>query len=646
MIVQRFWPGDECDEEYYRHFAETVKKYPGSCDEVWFCTLMGMPELWRHERFLEKLRVYADILREAGIRVSLQVAQTIGHGFINAAANYNGAPKDANFAVTGEGKESYGCYCIRNKAFIEYFSQVCKLYCEKLKPDSIYFDDDLRLRQWSESPRCMCPDCLKGFNEKYGADFTAEELAVAIREDFEVREKYLTYCYSGAEQLCEILGKACLAGNPDVTLGLQSGGYSGEWNLYCYRGFQKAGAKRIGSRAGGGAYSDKKPFDIVYKVNELEFQLQKLPDFVQTKSPELESYPHTFYNKSPYAFALESALQLSQGFDFLTYAAICGNNEDEFFEPLCRNLAENRAYFEKLIFANKNTHRVGITPFISEKYYNIKEERWYIRGLTCDMYDCALYYLGIPVTYDRKGSEAFYLKESFVETMSDAEIEQLLHNPVVADGNAVKALNERGYGEKKLGANAVSIKSYDYAEIMENGGRYYAADMNGANTYFTGEKIIPLSRYMPQMQMGYINESCKGGEIASCISTTAFGAKWLLIGHAADSREPTLAKRGLILSALDKICGGTAVAVTEPNRFCLYPRANGEGRITSVTILNASIESSEPAVLRIKKPAGPDILWMALGGETCRLSFEMQGEFIKIYLPALNAWSAGTVFIG
>ena len=60
--------------------VEAIKEFPGSCDTVWFATEYGYPDLSVHRKSGENIKNIAKIYRDAGIKVSLQVSNTVGHG--------------------------------------------------------------------------------------------------------------------------------------------------------------------------------------------------------------------------------------------------------------------------------------------------------------------------------------------------------------------------------------------------------------------------------------------------------------------------------------------------------------------------------------------------------------------------------------
>ena len=68
MIILRVTT--DIDENYCYSLINEIKKYEGSCDEVWLPTLYGYPKIETHKKHAEKLKRCAEIFRNAGIKVS------------------------------------------------------------------------------------------------------------------------------------------------------------------------------------------------------------------------------------------------------------------------------------------------------------------------------------------------------------------------------------------------------------------------------------------------------------------------------------------------------------------------------------------------------------------------------------------------
>ncbi len=81
MLIQRF--GDQKmlkNKTLTDGIIDCIVKNKGSCDEVWLATPYGYPKNDDLKDFIKITGEYADLLREKGITVSLQISNTLGHG--------------------------------------------------------------------------------------------------------------------------------------------------------------------------------------------------------------------------------------------------------------------------------------------------------------------------------------------------------------------------------------------------------------------------------------------------------------------------------------------------------------------------------------------------------------------------------------
>ena len=99
----------------------------------------------------------ADRLRRTGITPSLQVASTIGHG----GPLGNDCVGSFHPFVGNDGTEEKGCVCPGDRHYYDYFEKMVRLYCQAVRPEGLWLDDDLRLNSRPHAAfGCFCPNCL------------------------------------------------------------------------------------------------------------------------------------------------------------------------------------------------------------------------------------------------------------------------------------------------------------------------------------------------------------------------------------------------------------------------------------------------------------------------------------------------------
>ena len=126
-------------------FVDAILRHPKSCDTVWFTTEYGFPLLKTHAEKARAAGRAAQIFRENGIGVSLQIANTIGHGEYmkaedNAAIQEMGLKK----LIGSDGIQADYAFCWNGEKLRRYTAETVKLYAAAIRPDVVWIDDDLR----------------------------------------------------------------------------------------------------------------------------------------------------------------------------------------------------------------------------------------------------------------------------------------------------------------------------------------------------------------------------------------------------------------------------------------------------------------------------------------------------------------------
>lgn len=139
MLVQRLGMDGQKDENYLNFLLGEIKAHPGCCDEVWLTTDYGYPPIEKHIRSAKELLPAAELLRKNGITVSLQLANTLGHGEYMSSRDcsglvYEGSPVGEMTDVSGR-KNRY-CFCYNDGFFREYVKKSLLAY-KDIKPKKL-----------------------------------------------------------------------------------------------------------------------------------------------------------------------------------------------------------------------------------------------------------------------------------------------------------------------------------------------------------------------------------------------------------------------------------------------------------------------------------------------------------------------------
>lgn len=245
---------------------DAFKRHPGCCDEVWFSSEYGYPKLEVHKASAESIAELSKLYKEAGIKVSLQISNTIGHGEYMKSLDCTGLVYDGSNVekmVDLNGTVADYAFCWRGENFRKYTVKELEYYA-KVQPDTFWVDDDLRA--YNHAPvdyGCFCDNCIASYNEMYGHTFTREELANEIHYgDTKIREEYIEFIRDGLYDFTALITKVLIEGSPDSKMGYQScrcNNYTGLDQNYYLEPMYKFSEKPPKYRPGGGFYNDKNP---------------------------------------------------------------------------------------------------------------------------------------------------------------------------------------------------------------------------------------------------------------------------------------------------------------------------------------------------------------------------------------------------
>lgn len=657
MLTQRLGSDTQKNPEFIDSLIKEIKAHPGCCDEVWFATDYGFPPLEKHKQSAAALRENAEKFRKAGIRVSLQLSNSIGHGQYMRSRDCSGLVSDSSkvaHMVGADGTVAGYCFCWSDKVFRDYTFTALKYYLEAVKPYRLWVDDDLRATNHAPvSHGCFCEGCIARFNKRFGTDFDREGLVIAINADIEMRKNYIEFIRASLYDYTYALSSVVHETLPDCRMGWQgcaNGGYTGFGYDFLYDAMKNATGFEPSSRPGGGAYSDHSPYDFLDKASLIEYQNMMLPDFVTDKRPEIENLPDVVFGKSIAGTCFETTCYLIYGNTAMSYAMLMNDYEPmSWHGQMLGAFAKQRAYWERLSAVSKNAVLTGLTPFFPKTGYLAeskkdfdwsREEFHFADGLRC----CAL-----PVSFNQKSKNTVYtINGEIARRLNADEIEFLLTKPVVCDGRTIEILNQRGFIEN-ITAKEVSVQerrekftAHSINRGFENrawGGQIW----RGIDYELSGGELEIITEYT--QNFAGVTKVCG---IASAVFTTCKGAKWAVFGFDLWERTKSTEKRMQLLNACEYIGGSRFIAeILNPVQSCIVPACNKDGKTLAVSILNITVGKSGELKLRIDNPASKNFVFMSMTSPEVKLVSEKCGEnSYLVTVPDIDGWSAGTVFCG
>lgn len=647
-----------------------IKKHPGSCDEVWLNGLGGFPKMEKHIEAAEKMKKAAELFKKNGIKVSVQITNTLGHGDVYAKTNdfsgfvYPGS--GAETMVGPDGAKAEYCFCLYGENFRKYIADTVKIYAQ-IKPDCLWIDDDLRaMHHFPVEYTCYCDDCITRFNNKYNTSFTREELVNEINYgDIIWRERYINQLKEGFSQFSSIITKAAMEVSPDTQMGYEYGrffNYLGNDYTYVLESMYKESGKPVKTRPGGGFYDDKRAEEMLYKLMEVDCANAMLPEYVSDRCPEIESIPSVCFGKSLEGNCKEATLYLAYGSNGLTFASLNRMYEtDEYDDTLLKWLSKYRPYWDKLIKYNEGTYFGGVGIYESLQSYKkpLKEdEKPFSWVEIVGKKRLEFMKIGVPVTRAKENISAFVLYPEAVDFMADDDILQLIKKPVITDAEALGKLYERGFG-KYFGASVNPIETSSAQEIFtshpvngNNAGIPWKASVYvNNNSHIGAYEIVDCDGKTESIgeYRNVFDDSISYGCVNAIIKTYDENknelASWAVFGYSLWQDIISSVKRNQILNAIDYICNNTLPAkLLSSEQVLVAPRIDKDGKLVCVSLQSITIGNTEPMKLLVRNPKTEKFILSNEDISLKELEYEKTDDGYVINLPPLSPWDIYTVF--
>ncbi len=377
LMSMRLRANDTDMKEVWRTNFKAIAENPGCCDEIWFSTGTGAPTLDWHRARAEVLAEAVKDAKAAGIVPSLQFQATIGHG------DSFGTPE--MFAMkmwTGwtdwKGAEMRYCNCPRQDAFLKYLRDVSAIYA-KVGFAALWIDDDLRIRYHRPADNngrhvgCFCNTCVAAFNAETGGTWTRQMLAKAVETDDALYAKWRAFSVQGIVLVAKTVAEGFRSVSPDTMMALQhaSGVDSDDQVGEVLKVLHAVTGKPVGCRPGGGSYYDDDPNIVVLKSINAAALRKRIgdPDYVKVWTPEIESWPRTYYSRSAQGVLAEGFSALMYGFNSVSFFVSNGAMEDAslYGRTMWKPLAEASRVLRGYARVTDGCEPVGFTMPVEKK---------------------------------------------------------------------------------------------------------------------------------------------------------------------------------------------------------------------------------------------------------------------------------------
>jgi len=653
-IIQRM----SFKKKHEEYLFKALEDHPDSFTDVWINTLYGYPTNKAHSDAADYYRDLAEKFRAKGIKVSLQLSNTIGHGAYSSARDcsgliYPGSP--AKRLVGHDGTVCEYCFCYNDRYFRDYIiTHVCD-YVAKIRPAEFWIDDDFRAVNHAPVDfGCFCDDCLAKFNSLNDLNFTREELTDKFLTDVSVREKYIEFIRNSMaefmEEICHAVHKNC----EETVIGLQNGDngvFAGSDFNHLFDVMLNVTGHSPMYRAGAGAYWDHNPNEFLDKYHSLDFQHSKLPSYVEEKCPEIENLPNTFLGKTMTGTALETSIYLAGGATGISYALLGPATEDyNFYKEGFALFEKQRPYWEKLSSVSKRSIHGGVTYAHTKKAHLRKltdKDDFY--SFKPEFYDGAVSMRrwGLTFGYDYRDNGVCLLHPWDAKHMTDEEITSLLSKNVITDGESVKILQDRGFDMQLKLRPLTEGECLSFTEVFTE----HTVNNVGADSFFCtffspGQSNHYAITDIPEGSepLGYYDKIPSA--YTNVIIPVKEGAKWAVCGYALWKHIVPSFQRNRIFNILDYIAPSALVArpLSPVQSFVLSRVDKNTGKTLAVSILNCTIEPQSQIKILIRNPEIKSFTFISQYDGELPLTYEETSDGFIVTIPKLSPWSIGTVF--
>lgn len=424
--------------------------------------MMSPYPIQKHEKMAKIYRKMGERFAEEKIHYGVNIASLVGHTDMKVPAEYC---LDIQKYVGDDLQEAHACYCILDKKWQEYATEVCGLYAST-KPEMLFIDDDFRSLNHGRTLGCFCPLHVRETRKRLGnlwnpeKTFTAQDILKALQEDsaqaLAIRTAWMEANGEGQKEAVRRIRECVQKENPDVMLGLMSSDemrHSLQGRKIGELLKELAGeTKKMLYRPTGAIYGDAIHGAVFEGHQRMALTMGEVDGKLHTVS-ELELFPHSRFGCSRRMSELLLKLQILAGADdiSLNLYDYLGNPVER--EPIWEAmLKENKEFLIFLSEMRKGKKLRGFgLPYRQDESRYRTYDGYHVQKLYANrILDILFPRMGIPVQFT-EGSGNAIVGEA-IWCYGDEEIEKFLSKGFFTDARGAAVLEKRGFG-KYLGCH-------------------------------------------------------------------------------------------------------------------------------------------------------------------------------------------------
>lgn len=514
--------------------------------------------------FVETIKRASKLLKERGIRVSLNPWMTIGH--------YDGGKtlkKGQNFGtfVGDDGETSSMTACPLSQNWRDYYVELLNFYVENLQPDVIWFEDDFRMEAHRAKKvivqGCFCDEHIKKYNQRLGTNYDRETFVKLLAKDLDVRKAFLDVTRETTEGALKYFVDNVKGQKQFGLMTCSPSFVEGKRFKRIFEILGADGRKTPYNRLSPAVARQESPQLCGFLLNKCAMVVRALSGDDVYFVTEMENNPHTMYTKTANfcKFQMLSTLPLLLRGATFSIFEFNGNGAVN-YDRLAKTYADIKPYLsavEELKLLNE--HARGVKAILCEDAaYTAKiKSDDFLRGYR-DVNGFAfslLEMIGIACAYTTNtnlSGETVILNGQTITALDTDTVERLFRdNFVILTGDGVEALFDVGLNGL-IGAKAFAVRECRQTPVtMEQ--------IRG------DEKIFGISKMRATLNFGagdFVDVEYEDGVATVLTDVLSYEQKVVGCGIVK-------AKNALVLPYL--VLGGMPYALFNPLRETLIKRA-------------------------------------------------------------------------
>lgn len=658
-VSLRVTPSIWLDDDEFDQLCMSLKKNRVGFDDIaFFSSLVHTPLT------LEVLGTYNKLLakryeqvRELGFKPGINLLSTMGH-------HEEDIPHTLHDGFTNftdiNGTIARGVFCPNDPKFKNDFLIPMFAMLAKAKPDFIWLDDDIRWSGHHPAGRgCFCEHCLAQFNQKFGGNFTREQLKEAvdtgtIEERLKVRKQILA---NNGFSLCNLFRLAATTIHdidPNIEMGAMDAGMRlGDSADYA----DQVEALSAGSdlpvrwRPGGGAYTEDHMKAFSDKAMLIGCEAAWLPDSVTNIQSEVESFNYQRLRKSEHTTCLEACMYLGAGLTGTAWNILASEADKvQVYHSLLAAVAEVRPFMDLLVSTNKRIRPAGIYGGWNHDWSattGLPDGNWvggsWTLGRMPHFQD--VFTAGLPPAFRLKDASMTILVDNGAWAFSDDEIKAILSQGLYCDARTLQILNERGFAK---------YTGFVTGKVVDEDGREFFLE-HPFNQGFTGA-IRDCRQSFPwghetAFELVPQDEKCQKltslvnfqkETLLDCIMGTfenELGGRIAISGYYPLRDSLYFSKLTQLKRLFNYLSDNKLPAYVESyHRLTIWARDNGV-----VTLVNASMDDCENGRLAIKTTStSATFTTMDMQAQTIKGTPAPNG-YVNFDLPTIKPWHIALV---